>query len=213
MFAVTYQWPGSVACRVWCQPGIGPHTFWSTYGFVLAPVIPGYRPNGQCPIGALVTQTVPVWVALDVLGVLGVGVWVVGVGVADGVCVRRGVGLCGAGRAAGEDGMLCCDEQPAAAAMAAAGRPHAPQGRGELGLVVPRTQQAAPPVVGDEAGAASLRVRGDNGTAGAHRLGQHLREALLVRRQDERPGTSRELQRIINPSDRLGARTEAELPD
>src|SRR5258708_34168197 len=114
MFAVTYQWPGSVACRVWCQPGIGPHTFWSTYGFVLAPVIPGYRPNGQCPIGALVTQTVPVGVALDVLGVPGAGVRVAGVGVADGGCVRGGAGLGGAGAASGGGGLLCCERHPAA---------------------------------------------------------------------------------------------------
>ena len=47
--------------------------------------------------------------------------------------------------------------------------------------VASRNQQAIPTFVGDEAGAASLRVRGDNGAAGAHRLGQHLRESLLIR--------------------------------
>ena len=145
MFAVTYQWPASVACRVCCQPGIGPHTFWSTYGSVLAPVISAFGPNGQCPIWALVTQTVLVraelelelWLGDVVAGsgvvVTAVGVVVTGVRVVDlvsglGLGVRCGPGRCvpcclGLGvaeRAEREDAVLCSGEQPATAMAAVA---------------------------------------------------------------------------------------------
>jgi hypothetical protein len=102
---------------------------------VLAPVIPAYRPNGQCPIWSLVTHMAPVRVGLgDVIvgvGVVGVGAAVVGVGTCARcrlgrcvrcgleVCVRCGPGLCGADSAAGAD-TLFCDEQPTAAMAAAA---------------------------------------------------------------------------------------------
>src|ERR1700686_295903 len=114
---------------------MGFHTSWSTYGSVVAPVILGYGPNGQCPIWALVTQTVPVWVALW-LGE-GVASWT-GARVGDrlclrcgltlcvrcgpalyvrsgaALCVRSGAVLCGADRPAGEDATVCCGEQPTA---------------------------------------------------------------------------------------------------
>src|SRR5262249_49496730 len=71
--------------------------------------------------------------------------------------------------------------------------------------VSPGNEKTVLAVTGDETRSAPLSICGDNRAAGTHRLGQHLRVALLVRGKHERPGTGRVLQWIIDPANCLSA--------
>ena len=90
---------------------------------------------------------------------------------------------------------------------------HLCHGLGELRRVTPGHQKAVFAVLRHEPGPAPQRVRGDHRAADAHRLGQYLREPVLVGGMHQRPCVGRVLQHVIDPPGCLGLAAEPEPPD
>src|SRR5258707_2400832 len=90
---------------------------------------------------------------------------------------------------------------------------HMLHGFGEPQAISPGNEQAVCAIVGHESWSAAQRVGRYHRASCAHRLCQHLGEALFIGRKYESPGPGRELERVIAPTPGLGISTKIEQPD